>query len=146
LTLARDAARFGECVTDENETPRNGRTRVLVVDDSPTVLYVLQATLEARHYEVATASDGNEGLEKARAWSPDLIVTDSVMPGVDGFAFLRGLKENSALSVIPVIMLTTGDPHGPNGRNDQVQPDAFVTKTGELGALLAQIETLLKRT
>jgi DNA-binding response OmpR family regulator len=132
-------------VTDENVAKRGGRARVLVVDDSPTALRVLQATLEAEHYEVATASDGGEGLEKVREWSPDLILTDSMMPGVDGFAFLRSLKEEAATGRIPVIMLTSADSRDLDLGKEQLQPDVFVTKSAEMGALLAEIKTLLKR-
>ena len=57
---------------------------MLVVDDSPTVLSLLRAALEAHHYEVATAGDGVEALETIRQSAPDLIVTDSIMPGLDG--------------------------------------------------------------
>jgi len=132
-------------VTDENIASRSRRTRVLVVDDSPTALRVLQATLEAEHYEVATASDGGEGLEKVREWSPDLILTDSMMPGVDGFAFLRSLKENATTGRIPVIMLTSGDPRDLDSGKEQIQPDVLVKKSAEMGALLAEIRALLKR-
>lgn len=132
-------------VTDGNVASPSGRTRVLVVDDSPTALRVLQVTLEAEHYEVATASDGGEGLEKVREWSPDLILTDSMMPGVDGFAFLRRLKENAATARIPVIMLTSGDPRDLDLGKEQLQPDVLVTKSAEMGALLAEIRALLKR-
>jgi two-component system alkaline phosphatase synthesis response regulator PhoP len=66
--------------------------RVLIVDDSPSVLQVLQFVFESEHYGVVTATDGAEGLEKISERLPDLIVTDSVMPGMDGFAFLKKLK------------------------------------------------------
>lgn len=131
-------------VTHDDDIPRGGRARLLVVDDSPTALSILRATLEGRHYEVVTASDGREGLEKAQKFSPDLILTDTVMPGMDGFAFLRRLKENAAMRSIPVIMLTSADPPDPE-RKEQVLPDVFITKTGEFEALLAHIETLLTR-
>ena len=57
------------------------RARVLVVDDSPTVLSLLRAALEAQQYTVATAADGAEALNTIRQSAPDLIVTDSIMPG-----------------------------------------------------------------
>ena len=63
--------------------------RVLLVDDSPTALRMLQAVLEGEHYDVVTAIDGNDGFAKVFRYRPDLVVTDSVMPGSDGFAFVR---------------------------------------------------------
>jgi CheY-like chemotaxis protein len=117
--------------------------RVLVVDDSPTVLSLLRAALEAHHYEVATAGDGVEALETIRQSAPDLIVTDSVMPGLDGFALLLQLKEDTATRGIPVIMLTS-DPDDPRPGGD-VQPDAIITKSAQMEPLLEQIRGLLQR-
>jgi CheY-like chemotaxis protein len=119
------------------------RARVLVVDDSPTVLSLLRAALEAHHYEVATAADGAEALERIRQSAPDLIVTDSIMPGLDGFALLGQLKENTSTRGIPVIMLTS-DPDDPRPPGD-AQPDAVITKSAQMEPLLAQIRGLLQR-
>ena len=140
------AAPSGEAtVTDEHSTVPSGRARVLVVDDSPTALGLLQAVFEAEHFEVVTANDGGEGLKKVQQCRPDLIVTDSNMPGVDGFAFLRTLRENSATCLIPVIMLSTGDSRDPKPQPSEFQPDAFVAKSMEMGPLLNQAKDLLKR-
>ena len=122
-----------------------GRMCVLVVDDSLTALRLVQAVFESEHYEVVTASDGMEGLEKVQQRLPDLIVTDSVMPGVDGFAFLRKLKENPVTRMIPVIMLTSGDLSDSKSRGAESQPDVFVTKSAEMQPLLNQARSLLKR-
>jgi DNA-binding response OmpR family regulator len=119
------------------------RARVLVVDDSPTVLSLLRAALEAHHYEVATASDGVEALDTIRQSAPNLIVTDSIMPGLDGFALLVQLKEDATTRGIPVIMLTS-DPDDPRPAGD-VQPDAIITKSAQMEPLLAQIRGLLQR-
>lgn len=116
--------------------------RVLVVDDSPTVLSLLQAALEAHHLEVQTASDGVEGLEKIRQFSPHLIVTDSIMPRLDGFALLARVKEDPATRRIPVIMLTS-DPDDPRPGGD-IQPDAVITKSAQIEPLLAEIRSLLR--
>ena len=103
-------------MTDQNSTPPAGRARVLVVDDSPTALYLLRTVFESEQYDVVTATDGNEGLDEVHRRAPDLIVTDSVMPGLDGFALLRRLRENPATRLIPVVMLTSGDPSDPEYR------------------------------
>ena len=115
------------------------------VDDSLTALRLVQAVFESEHYEVVTASDGMEGLEKVQQRLPDLIVTDSVMPGVDGFAFLRKLKENPVTRMIPVIMLTSGDLSDSKSQGAESQPDVFVTKSAEMQPLLNQARSLLER-
>lgn len=125
--------------------PSTGRARVLVVDDSPTALYLLRAIFEGEQYDVVTASDGLEGLHEVQRCAPDLIVTDSVMPGLDGFALLRRLRENPATRLIPVIMLTSGDPRDPDYQKNALQPDVFVTKSAEMRPLLQQVRDLLSR-
>lgn len=79
--------------------------RILAVDDHSQIVRLIQVNL-SQQYEVITAADGEEGLEKARREHPDLIILDVVMPKKDGFAMLSELKEDPALQSIPVIMLT----------------------------------------
>lgn len=123
----------------------SSRARVLLVDDSPTALYLLRAVFESEQYDVVTATDGREGLDAVRRCAPDLIVTDAVMPGIDGFALLRGLRENPATRRIPVIMLTSGDPRDPEYQQNDIQPDVFVAKSAEMQPLLRQVRDLLRR-
>jgi len=123
----------------------SGRARVLLVDDSPATLYLLRAVFEGEQYDVVTASDGLEGLDAVQRCAPDLIVTDAVMPGLDGFALLRRLRENPATRLIPVIMLTSGDSRDPEYHKNAFQPDVFVTKSAEMQPLLGQVRDLLKR-
>lgn len=127
----------------EKATPRGGRPRVLIVDDSPTALGVLQAVFEGEHYDVVTASDGLEGFEKAQRIEPDLLVTDGIMPGVDGFELLRMLKDNPATRLIPVIMLTSGDILDAEHQNRQPQPDAFIAKSMQMEPLLSRVKDML---
>jgi CheY-like chemotaxis protein len=128
-----------------NPPPSNSRACVLIVDDSPTALYLLRTVFEGEHYEVLTASDGSEGLDQVHRRTPDLIVTDAVMPGLDGFALLRKLRENPATRVIPVIMLTSGDPRDPEYQENEVQPDVFIAKSVEMQPLLQRVRDLLNR-
>ena len=119
--------------------------RVLVVDDSETVVHFLRLILEGEKYEVDTACDGNDGLAKAHQSLPDVIVTDSIMPRMDGFAFLHALRADPATEAVPVIMLTSGDPHDPDHIVRDPQPDAFVKKSADFGPLLAEIRDALTR-
>ena len=120
-------------------------SRILIVDDSETILIFLQAIFESQQYEVDTASDGASGLEKVQQSLPDLIITDSIMPGMDGFAFLRALRDDPVTEAVPVIMLTAGDPHDPDHIVREPRPDAFVKKSADFAPLLAEARDILKR-
>jgi len=80
---------------------------ILIVDDSPTEVHVMQKALEKHGYRTAAAADGAEGVRLAREMSPDLIFMDIVMPGVNGFQATRMLNNDPETSLIPIIMVTT---------------------------------------
>ena len=80
--------------------------KVLLVDDDPVILKLLQVNFEMEGYDVITANDGLEGLEKARAERPDIVLLDIMMPRMDGWEVLEHLKEDAATSSIPVVLLT----------------------------------------
>jgi CheY-like chemotaxis protein len=85
------------------------RKKILVVDDSSTVLFVEKMILSNGEYEVVTARDGQEGLEKAVAERPDLILMDVVMPRMDGYEACRQLRSREDTKGIPVVLVTTRD-------------------------------------
>ena len=119
------------------------RKRILIVDDSGTARMLEQAALARGPYDVTIAKDGAEGLERAKADPPDLILMDVMMPKMDGFAALRGIRELPATRHIPVIMVTTrGEPANveqgfSSGAND------FVTKPVNTLELLTKVKNLL---
>ena len=80
---------------------------VLIVDDSPTDVHVMQQALELHGFKTAAAADGGEGLRLARELQPDLILMDIVMPGVNGFQATRELSSDPQTRTIPVIMVTS---------------------------------------
>ena len=80
---------------------------VLIVDDSPTDVHVMQKALEQHGFRTAAAADGSEGLRLAREMHPDLILMDIVMPGVNGFQATRELANDQQTRRIPVIMVTS---------------------------------------
>ena len=86
-----------------------GSNVVLVVDDDPVARDILRKFLETEGYEVATASNGDEGLERAQQIRPALITLDVVMPGKDGWTLLQDLKEDPELKDIPVLMVSIVD-------------------------------------
>ena len=80
---------------------------VLIVDDSPTDVHVMQQALELHGFKPAAAADGGEGLRLARELHPDLILMDIVMPGVNGFQATRELANDPSTRSIPIIMVTS---------------------------------------
>ena len=80
---------------------------VLIVDDSPTDVHVMQKALEQNGFQTASAADGSEAIRKARELHPDLILMDIVMPGLNGFQATRELASDPETRTIPVIMVTS---------------------------------------
>lgn len=83
--------------------------QILIVDDSPTEAHVLKGMLEKHGFEVETAENGTEGIERAKELKPDLILMDVVMPGLNGFQATRQLTKDPQTKDIPVIIVTTKD-------------------------------------
>jgi len=82
---------------------------ILIVDDSPTELHLLQNMLEKSGFDTLVADSGEEGVRQAQASHPDCILMDVVMPGMNGFQATRKLTHDAATRDIPVIMITTKD-------------------------------------
>jgi DNA-binding response OmpR family regulator len=81
--------------------------KILLVDDSETILEMERMILQQDRYEVVTARDGQEGVTKALELKPDLILMDVIMPGLDGFAAVRRLREHPGTSRVPIVMVTS---------------------------------------
>jgi two-component system alkaline phosphatase synthesis response regulator PhoP len=104
------------------------KKRVLVVDDERHIVRLVQVNLERQGYEVLTAYDGVECLEKAKAEKPDLIVLDVMMPRMDGFEALQRLKSDPKTNQIPVIMLTARAQDRDVLQGYQYGADLYLTK------------------
>ncbi len=105
--LAASAEEAARQIAEHAEAVQAGEGTILVIDDDPSVREMLRRLLEADGYEVITAADGDEGLEKARLHLPDVVTLDVVMPGArDGWAVLQALKDDPGTEGIPVIMLS----------------------------------------
>lgn len=83
--------------------------RILIIDDSPTEIHVLRTMLEKNGFEILEANSGEEGIEKAKAEKPDVILMDVVMPGMNGFQATRALSKDPQTQHIPIIIVTTKD-------------------------------------
>lgn len=83
------------------------RRKVLVVDDSQPIATIIEVALKKEGFEVSVALDGVEGLKIALVEKPDLIICDSIMPRMDGFALIRAIRANPTIARIPMILLTS---------------------------------------
>jgi len=82
---------------------------IVVIDDSPTEVYVLQSILERHGHKVSVANSGEEGIELVRSVKPDAVLMDVVMPGMNGFQATRTLNKDGETADIPVVIVTTKD-------------------------------------
>ena len=119
------------------------RARILIVDDSETARGLLQMVVQAQDFDVETAADGAEALAAIQRHAPDLIVTDGVMPGIDGPTLFRRLKADPETRQIPVIALTSGDPGDWQATPDGPGPDGILEKSADVQPLLALLDQLL---
>jgi two-component system cell cycle response regulator DivK len=117
--------------------------KILIIEDNEENRDALSRRLQRRGFEVLFASDGIEGMEKARSEKPDLILMDMNMPKLDGWEATRQLKADEATRAIPVIALTAHAMAGHRERALEVGCTEYHTKPVELPKLLSQIEAIL---
>jgi len=118
-------------------------TRVLIVDDSKTVVVALAKTLRSVDCVTLEALDGEKGVELARAIRPDLIFLDIVLPGMDGFAALRHLRRDPVTSHIPVVMISGNEQAAQQFYANRIGADGFMKKPFSRLEVFKQIEVLL---
>ena len=104
------------------------KRKILLIDDHDSVLKLLEAVLKVRNYDVCYASSGAEGLEKAQKETPDLILLDIMMPGMDGFKVCQALKQSEATKSIPVVFLTARGEETDREMGQRVGGEGFIKK------------------
>ena len=119
-------------------------SKILIVDDSPTVTAINQAALEGEGYEVITAADGEEGFKKAREEKPDLILLDVMLPKLDGYNICRMLKFDEKFKNIPIIMLTAKASDADKKTGTVVGADDYVVKGASIEELIGIVKKHLK--
>lgn len=121
------------------------QSTILIIDDEPALRTGLAAMIKRRGYDVVTASDGLDGMQKARDFLPDLIVSDVMMPPPNGFELRKLMARDPLLASIPFIFLTarTGLDDRVNGIRDGA--DDYITKPFDTEELLARMEAVLRR-
>jgi len=117
-------------------------TKILVVDDEPSVTNLVSAYLRTEGYEVFTAADGNAGFKAARTFKPDLIILDLMLPGIDGIELLSRLRRESE---VYVIMLTARTEETDKIVGLSVGADDYVTKPFSPRELVARVKAALRR-
>jgi len=144
------------CLLEQRE-PTNGGTirrfpplvspkkpRLLVVDDNAKNVELLTALMQAEGYKVVSASDGLEALAQVAAAPPDLILLDIMMPGLDGYAVCRQLKERPETRLVPIVLLTALGAEDHLIRGIESGADDFLTKPFSQAELTARVRSLLK--
>jgi diguanylate cyclase (GGDEF)-like protein len=120
------------------------KSRVLVVDDDPDKRELLEVTLALEGYEVHTAVNGREALSAIASFHPDLVVSDVMMPEVNGFELARRIRANPQTRYIPIILQSAAQIEAKDFRlGEEVGALGFITDTSDLDMLLARTRTLL---
>jgi two-component system, OmpR family, KDP operon response regulator KdpE len=120
----------------------HAKPRILVVDDEPQIARVLRTGLASHGYDVRAASDGPEALGVMAEWSPDLVVTDLVMPGMSGTDLCRRIR---AAGDVPIIVLSVRREESAKVDALDAGADDYVTKPFGMGELLARVRAALRR-
>jgi CheY-like chemotaxis protein len=135
-----DAQRWkGGPIMSENRAKK----KILLVDDSETVLMLERMILKGNRYELVTAKNGKEGVDKALALQPDLILMDVIMPEMDGFEALKALRRRNETRSIPVLIVTT------KGEEESMETgyvsgcSDYITKPIDSLELLTKIQSVL---
>lgn len=121
------------------------RTKILVVDDEPDAVELVAFNLRQAGWEVATAADGAEALEKARAWIPDLVVLDVMLPELDGLEVCKLLRRDDATAGISILLLTAKAEELDRVLGLELGADDYLTKPFSPRELILRIRNLLAR-
>ena len=119
------------------------RSKILIVEDDPAIMFGLRDNLEMAGYAVKTAIDGELGLQLARQERPDLIVLDIMLPGLNGFEICRELRE--ADFDMPIVMLTALGQEADVVRGLNLGADDYLVKPFSINVLLARVRNFIKR-
>jgi len=118
--------------------------RVLIADDNPQGVELLEAYLSESDYDIRTAADGEETLRQVRDWHPDLILLDIMMPKISGFEVCKRLRADPATRDVAVLMITALDQPSDVERAVEAGTDDFLTKPINKSELLLRVRSLLR--
>ncbi|MCD4671235.1 MAG: hybrid sensor histidine kinase/response regulator [Anaerolineaceae bacterium] len=123
----------------------NNSPTILIVDDDPAILMGLTVKIKRHGYQVITAKDGNEGVQQVKENKPDLVLSDVMMPFLDGFEMRRIIRQDKRLASIPFIFLTARTEIQDRLRGFKEGADDYIVKPFEIKELLARIDAVLQR-
>jgi len=126
------------------------QARILIVDDDPVFVKTTKTILESKNYQVITAYDGDEGLQKVKDEKPDLVLLDIIMPTKDGFSVCEQIKKDPQLADIPVIILTSfaqrkGETNIPTSAGLELEAEGYIDKPVSPEILLEIVGKMLKK-
>ena len=116
--------------------------KILVVDDEPTLRNVLQYNLTKETHQVRTAGDGEEAIDQAREYEPDLILLDVMLPKLDGFEVCKAIRRESN---VPILMLTAKDSEIDKVVGLEIGADDYITKPFSMRELVARVKAMIRR-
>jgi two-component system, OmpR family, alkaline phosphatase synthesis response regulator PhoP len=117
--------------------------KVLVVDDEVYILHILDFILGAESYDVVTATNGEQALQKVRDEKPDLVILDIMMPKLDGYETCRMIKNDAATKHIPVILLTAKGREIDQKLGREVGANDYITKPFSPNKLIERVQAIL---
>ena len=118
--------------------------KILVVDDDEHILRSLAQYLELEDFDVTTASSGTEALQRFEESTPDLMVLDVMMPGMDGFEVLQKVRQGADTAALPVLMLTARDQHADIMKGYQMGATSYLVKPFNLDELVEAINEVFE--
>jgi DNA-binding response OmpR family regulator len=121
------------------------RGKILVVDDEPNIVKLLESRLTAEGYGVITASDGQEALDKVHQENPDLIILDIMLPKIDGYKVCSILRSETKYADIPIVMLTARRDTLDIARGMELGAVSYIQKPFKSDVLLGIIQGLIKK-
>jgi two-component system alkaline phosphatase synthesis response regulator PhoP len=131
-------------MSDDSARPPSSDVTILIVDDEPDILDLLEYNLSSRDYTVERASDGKEAIERASELEPDLIILDVMMPGMNGIETCKYLRQDARLRTIPVLMLTARTEEESMIEGLDSGADSYLGKPVSMPLILSQVRALLR--
>ena len=119
--------------------------KILIIDDSQFMTNLISEILSAAGYDVITAADGYQGLEKVKTEKPDLVILDIVMPGINGFEVCKILRSDDSNNLMPIIMLTAQENEDDKLTGLELGADDYITKPFNQRELVSRVRNTLRR-
>lgn len=121
------------------------KKKILIIDDTELMVRYITDILRAAEYEVVSAFNGLEGIQKVREEKPDLVILDVIMPGMDGFEVCKALRDDESNNLMPIIMLTAQDDEDNKLTGLELGADDYIIKPFNPRELLSRVRNTLKR-